>query len=258
MSKTFKIVLILLVVASIVSAVLAVFAFVGKEREYTKRLLLEDKLAATLKDKRRLEKQIDSNDKAKEKAETKMKKLLSQVDDAKEKSEAAILDLSLKDKELEKLKEVIEKERKEKLSISKELEEIQFSYTRAKSDLTDLKTEKARLERRLSDLKEKSVDLDTIVVNPGAGRIPKGAMAPVKKLLRGKVLVVNREYSFIVTDIGEDDGIKKGMIFEVRDGRQALGKAEVDKVYDTMSSATVFPGSAIGKMKKGDLIVESQ
>ena len=72
MSKTFKIVLVLLVIASVVSASLAVVAFIGKEREYMKRLLLEDKLAATLKDKRRLEKEIDSDKKAKEEIEAKI------------------------------------------------------------------------------------------------------------------------------------------------------------------------------------------
>ena len=47
------------------------------------------------------------------------------------------------------------------------------------------------------------------------------------------------------------------MVFEIKDEREILGKAEIDKVYDTMSSATVLPGSAINRMKKGDLIIES-
>lgn len=265
MSKTFKIALILLVIVSVVSAVVAVFAFIGKEREYTKRLLLEDKLAATLKDKRRLEKDIETNKKAKEEmeskikeAELKVKELSSQIEDAEEKNKTVLLDLSAKEEKIAGLKQELDKEKKEKLSISKKLEDLEFDYTRAKADAAKLKDEKLELEKRISDLKEKSVDLDKIVVNPSEGSVPQEEKKPVKELLRGRVLVVNRDYSFIVADLGQDDGIEKGMIFEVRDGVEFLGKAEIDKVYDTMASATILSGGAVDRMKKGDLIIESR
>lgn len=265
MSKTFKIVLVLLVVFSIVSAVAAVFSFVGKEREYMKRLLLEDKLAATLKDKRNLEKDISSSKKEKEDldaqikdTEAKLKELISDVDAEKEKSKSALLDLAAKEDRIKELQEDIEKEKKEKLAISKKLEDLEFDYAKATSDVSRLKKEKTELEKRLSDLKERSVDLDRIVVKPDAKPVPGRLAAPVKELLRGRILVVNKEYTFIVTDLGKDDEVKKGMVFEVKDARESLGKAKVDKVYDTMSSATVLPGSKISRMKKGDLIIESR
>ena len=265
MSKTFKIVLALLVVVSIVSAVTAVFSFVGKEREYMKRLLLEDKLAATLKDKRNLEKEINSNKKAKEgldaqieKTESKLKELTSEVEAEKEKTKSVLLDLAAKEDKIKELQEDIEKEKKEKLVISKKLEDLEFDYTKAASDISRLKKEKKEFEKRLSDLKERSVDLDRIVVNPALKPAPGEVAAPVKDLLRGRVLVVNKEYAFIVTDLGKENEVRKGMVFEVKDARESLGRAEVDKVYDTMSSATVLPGSKINRMKKGDLIIESR
>ena len=265
MSKTFKIVLVLLVVVSITSAVAAVFLFVGKEREYMKRLLLEDKLATTLKDKRNLEKEIGSSKKEKEgldsrieEAEAKLKELTSEVEAEKEKSKSALLDLTEKEDAIKELQEDIEKEKKEKLVISKKLEDLEFDYTKAASDISRLKKEKKELEKRFSDLKERSVDLDRIVVKPDERPATRKVAAPVKELLRGRVLVVNKEYSFIVSDLGKDDDVKKGMVFEVKDVRESLGRAEVDKVYDTMSSATVLPGSKISRMKKGDLIIESR
>jgi len=264
MSKTFKIVLVLLVVASIASAGLAVFAFIGKEREYTKRVLLEDKLAATLKDKRRLEKEIDSNKKAKEEAETKMTELQEKIDDfsekienEKDKAKAATKDLTAKKKEVDELKDELEKERKEKLSISKKLEGLEFDYEKAKASLTRLKSEKKKLQDKISDLKESSVDLDKIVVSPSPASALSATKESVKELLRGTVLVVNKEYSFVVTDLGQDNGIENGMKFEVRDGTELLGVAEINKVYDTMSSATVLPGGNINRMKKGNFIIES-
>lgn len=265
MSKTFKIALVLLVVVSIASAVVAVFTFVGKEREYMKRLLLEDKLAATLKDKRRLEKEISSSKKEKEgleaqieDAERKLKELASEVETGKEKTKSTLLDLAAKEDEIKELLEDIENEKKEKLVISKKLEDLEFDYTKAKSDISRFKKEKKELEKRLSDLKERSVDLDRIVVNPALKPAPEKVAAPVKDLLRGRVLVVNKEYTFIVTDLGKEEEVQKGMVFEIRNDKERLGKAEVDKVYDTMSSATVLPGSNINMMKKGDLIIESR
>ncbi|MBU1007437.1 MAG: hypothetical protein KKH08_07635 [Candidatus Omnitrophica bacterium] len=265
MSKNFKIVLILLIAASVISAVMAVFSFVGKEREYMKRLLLEDKLSAILKDKKGLEDQIDSSKKAKEEAESKIKKiqedmadLKALVKDEKEKNKDMSLDISEKEEKIERLKKDLEIEKKEKLTISKKLEDMEFDYTKAKTDASRLKQEKERLEKRLFDLKERSVDLDTIVVNPASYSATTKSAEPVKELMRGRVLVVNREYGFIVIDLGKNDGVEKGIAFEVKDVRDSLGRVEIDKVYDTMSSATVLPGGDVGRMKKGDLVIESR
>ena len=257
-------VLILLIVASMTSAVLAVFAYIGKEREYMKRLLLEDKLAATLKDKRRLEKEIDVNKKAKEEAErrvkeieTKAEKLSLQMGKEKDKTKVLLLNLASRKEEVIKLKDNLDKEEKEKLAISKKLEELQIDYDTARRNITKLKSEKIRLEKDLSQLKESSVKLDKIVVKPTQTTAVSETLASPKGLLRGRVLVVNRDYSFIVVDLGKNDGIKKGIVFEVRDGTDFLGKAEVDKIYDTMSSATLLPGSSIDNIKKGNIVIES-
>lgn len=266
MSKTFKILLVLLVVASVVSAVLAVLAFMGKEREYMKRVMLEDKLATTLKDKRQIEKELELSKKVKEESEVKLKsleseikKLSSQIEKEQDKSKSAALDLDAKKKEVSKLKSELEKEKKEKLSISKKLEDLQTEYNKAKNDISRLSNEKIKLKERLSNLKEKSVDLDTIVVSPSDGGTAAQIPAEIKKeLLKGMVLVVNKDYNFIVTDLGQDDGVKKGLIFEIRDDKGMLGRAEIDKVYDTMSSASILPGAETGNIKKGNLVIESR
>jgi len=264
MSKTFKIVLILLVIASIASAVLAVFAFMGKEREYMKRLLVEDKLAATLKDKRRIEKEMEDGKKAVQEAQTKvsdlqakLEKITSQIEEEKQKSKAMIADLADKKQDVEKLKENLEQEKKEKLSISRKLEDLQFDYERVKKEVTKIKNEKLMLEQQITELKEKSVDLDKIVVSPQPNA-PREPARPVRELFKGRVLVVNKEYSFAVIDLGQNDGIEKGMVFDIMEGSEFLGRAEIDKVYETMSSATMLSGANINFIKKGNLVVESR
>jgi len=265
MSKTFKIVLILLVVASVASAVLAVFSYIGKEREYMKRIMLEDKLATMLKDKRQLEKEVKVAKEAQEEAEEKLaeietavKKLSLQIEEEKDKSKEAVLDLAAKKKELAALKEDLENEKKEKLAISKKLAELKFDYENVNREVLKLEKEKSRLEDKLSDLKESSVDLDTIVVSSSAKAAQSEQKPMEAPLLRGRVLVVNRDYSFVVTDLGKDDGVQKGMVFEIKDVMNFLGRAEVDKVYETMSSASMLPGADINNIKKGNLVIESR
>ena len=263
MSKTFKIVLVLLIAASVAFAVMAVIGFMGKEREYMKRLIVEDKLAATLKVKGNLEKELETIKSAKEQAETKIvkieekfKELSSQFNDVKQKSEYGATEREAKKAELEKIKVDLSNEKKEKLNISKKLDSLKVDYDRVNKEVSRLAEEKADLEKRMAALREKqSVNLDKIVVNSGEN---SGASQAVKEALQGKILVVNKEYSFIVTDIGQDKNIQKGAKFDVMDGAKFLGQAEIDKVYDTMSSATVLPGAKINEMKKGNAIIESR
>ncbi len=263
MSKTFKIVLVLLIVASIVSAVFAVIGFIGKEREYMKRVVLEDKLALTLKEKRNVEKDLETAKSAKELMETKITKFEEkakeqsfQLEEAKQKSESTSVDLEAKKTELVKIKVDLDNEKKEKINISKKLDSLQVDYDKIKREASRLTNEKMDLEKKIVELQEKqSVNLDKIVVSSNDG---DGASQAIKPVMQGKVLVVNKEYSFIVTDVGQDKNIQKGMKFDVMDGPKFLGKAEIDKVYDTMSSAAILPGGKINDMKKGNVIVESR
>ncbi|MFA5388903.1 MAG: hypothetical protein WC312_04015 [Candidatus Omnitrophota bacterium] len=263
MSKIFKIGLVLSVVACVVFAAIAVIGFMGKEREYMKRLIVEDKLAITLKEKRNIEKELESAKTAKEQAESKIikieekfKEISSQFDDVKQKSDYSAAELDEKKAELAKIKVDLDNEKKEKLSISKKLESLQADYDRAKKEASRLAGEKANLEKKVMDLREKeSVSLDKIVVNPEEQAASARSSKPV---MQGKVLVVNKEYSFIVTDIGQDKDVQKGAKFDVMDGSRVLGQVEIDKVYDTMSSAAILPGAKINDMKKGNTLVESR
>ncbi|PIP67752.1 MAG: hypothetical protein COW92_04825 [Candidatus Omnitrophica bacterium CG22_combo_CG10-13_8_21_14_all_43_16] len=260
MSKTFKIALVLLIAVSVVSAAMAVIGFMGKEREYMKRLIVEDKLAMTLKGKRAIEKELETVKSAKEQSEAKITKLeeklksaTADMNDIRQKGEAAIAELETKNTELAKIKVDLDTEKKEKLIISKKLDSLQSDYDKTKREAIRLSNEKMDLEKRMLELREKqSVSLDKIVVNTNED-------SPAQKpVMQGKILVVNKEYSFIVTDIGQDKNVQKGMKFDVMDGAKFLGQAEVDKVYDTMSSAAVLAGARINDMKKGNVIVESR
>jgi hypothetical protein len=263
MSNIFKAVLVFLIIVSVVSITMAVIGFVGKEREYAKRLVVEDKLALALKDKKNLEKELGAVKSAKELTEVEIAKLdklvkefSSQLEEAKQKSESVSAKLDASKVELAKIKIDLDNEKKEKLVISKKLDSIQSDYDNIKNEALRLAKEKMDLEKRITESQEKQpVSLPTIVINPNDNNKTAASQA-VKPVMQGHVLVVNKEYGFIVTDIGQDKNIQKGIKFDVMDGSKLLGQAQIEKIYDTMSSATILPDGKINDMKKGNLIVE--
>ncbi len=68
----------------------------------------------------------------------------------------------------------------------------------------------------------------------------------------GRVLVVNKEFNFIVIDLGEQDSVTVGTQFGVyRDG-ELLAKVEVEQVYKDMSSARILPDDLKGEIQEDD------
>jgi len=256
MSKIFKIVIILLVVVSISSAIFAVFAVMEKEKEYMKRLLLEDKLTAVIKNKNNIEKDRNTIKKEKRALELQLKEmnikvssLSGQVENMKGKLKIMSANWAIRKKEVAALKEYLEKARERNPDISEKFKVSQASYENVRNQIIKLEEEKRQLEGKLADLKVKPVELDKIVVRP---------IIINEDLLKGSVIVVNKDYNFIVADLGGTDKLKEGMLFDVRDGNELLAKAEIEKIYDTMSSLAILPGGEISSIKKGNSVIESR
>ena len=96
-----------------------------------------------------------------------------------------------------------------------------------------------RLEEKLRESEQKiglfgrkssGVKLEKIVVQP-------------RKKLNGKVLVVNREFHFVVIDLGKEDAVRVSDEFVVYRGSEEIGKVQVERVYDAMSTAAILAGS---------------
>ena len=70
----------------------------------------------------------------------------------------------------------------------------------------------------------------------------------------GQVVVVNREYDFIVMNRGKNHGLSVGQEFQIVRGNQVLGKVKVEKVYDELSAAAILPDSQKDNIKEGDAV----
>lgn len=84
------------------------------------------------------------------------------------------------------------------------------------------------------------VELDKIVVNPNT--------------LKGKILSIDNEADFVITNVGLKQGVKIGDIFSVSRGDEYLGDVKVTRVQDEMSAADLIPPFSSRKIRKNDTV----
>jgi hypothetical protein len=108
-----------------------------------------------------------------------------------------------------------------------------------------LEEEKKILARKMDEL-QKIVDLYLRgqEIEP---QLPAG--------LRGKVVVVDPKWNFVVLDIGEKQGVKeKGELLVSRESK-LLGKVRVMSVMPDRSVANILPGWRMGEVMEGDQVM---
>ncbi len=68
----------------------------------------------------------------------------------------------------------------------------------------------------------------------------------------GEVLTINREFSFLVISLGKRDGIKEGMVFNVKRDNRKLGEIRVETVRENISAAALIDKHVISSIRAGD------
>lgn len=247
---------IVLVVALIVASVAAVNFYVGRDAERSKRVWAEDQIQKLTAAKEALEQERDELLKAKEALETQLsdvntqaKTLSDQIAQEKRAREALTTELAQARRESTDIKGRLETERREKLTLTDDLSKAKQSYQALANELTTLRQAKEALERRVKEmLSTQAAEAERIVVKP-----PSAPAAPSKPL-QGQVLVVNREFNFVVVNLGSKDGLTTGTKMAVWRADKTIGSAQVERVYENMSAATVLDEEKKGQIKEGDLV----
>jgi hypothetical protein len=123
------------------------------------------------------------------------------------------------------------------------------------------------LETKVMELSERpSVELEKVLVTGDSPTSPAassssssgGAVVPVSTTstspTEGQIVVVNREYDFIVMNLGKNQGLSVGQEFQIIRGSEVLGKVKVEKIYDELSAAAILPESKKSSIREGDLV----
>ena len=78
---------------------------------------------------------------------------------------------------------------------------------------------------------------------------------PLPATLRGKVLVTDPKWNFVVLNVGEDQGVlERGEMLVNRNGR-LVAKVVVRSVQKDRCIANVMPGWELGEVMEGDLVI---
>lgn len=108
-----------------------------------------------------------------------------------------------------------------------------------------------------ADLKEKvlKAQVQTISKDNGAVTLePVVVKSKSERFKGGRIREINKEYNFVLLDIGHNQGIEEGDVLFVFRGRKLLGKIIVEKVGENASIAKGFFRSVIRTIRKGDTV----
>ena len=240
---------LVLIILLLAAAAAAAAFYLAQTQEHAKRVWAEDQLERVTKAKEALEQQLTG-------ANQKAQELADQVAQEKRAREALTSELADSRSELDdarqeatESRERLEAERRAKLGLTEDLAKAKQSYQALNNELTTLRQAKEALEKRVKEmLAARAREAEKIVVTP------QSAPAPAPGSMQGKVLVVNREFNFIVLNLGAKDGVKPGSRFTVMRGNKPVGTAEVEKLYDNMAAANLVQEEKKGEVKEGDLV----
>ncbi len=256
----------LLSILIVVLMVVAGTAIWFQTQEHDKRLTTEHELSIVKAEINEVKARLDETQQAKSRSETELTQLRQELTQTKDAlTQAAASQDSLthsvedREKEINRLTKDLEQIRTQDKDIGTQLSELQRERETMKQQLADLERSKGDLETKVVALSDHpSVELDKVMVG---GAQPAGSAATVlpvsattKGSASGQIVVVNKEYDFIVMNLGKSQGLSIGQEFQVVRGDQVLGKVKVEKVYDELSAAAILPESKKDSIHEGDTV----
>lgn len=148
-----------------------------------------------------------------------------------------------------------------KANLESELKTTKETLSNLQVELVTLEKSKEALSQKPKEpeVKAQDVQLEKIVVTPssvsGTSQATAQAAASLSPLAAGKVLVVNREYDFVVVNLGQKDNIFVSDMLEVFRNNKKICEMKVEEVRDTMSVATPVAKESIRQIKEDDKVV---
>jgi len=246
----------LVAVVAIAGAGVAVWA---QLRERDLRMAKERELSLVKAENEGLNQQLQETREAKQHAESELsrtKEQLSQmslqlveVQEAKALMAKAVDD---RQREIDRIGKDLQLVRDERDQFSGQIAQLKSSQEKLELQVSDLERAKAELETKLLEVSEQpTVELERVVVSS------PDAPATAVSSTSGQVIVVNREYDFIVMNLGKNQGLEIGQEFQIVRGTEVLGRVKVEKVYDELSAAAILPDSKKDAIREGDGVVKA-
>jgi flagellar basal body-associated protein FliL len=184
---------------------------------------------------------------------------------------------------LEQLKDDLSKQKTMREDLENRLNQVQDDGKQIKEQIKIMQQQKVALEEKIKNLESgaSGVELGKVIVNPELSPLvnkagvaqPKMADNKINALdakvskvfpnqpsrsvnaLEGKVMIVNKEFNFVVINLGSKDKVNVGDEFLVSRAGKPIGDLKVEKVHEVMSAAG-FPAELKDLIKENDKITQ--
>jgi predicted RNase H-like nuclease (RuvC/YqgF family) len=247
-----KLLVILLVIVTLAALTLADLTFMSYRKEKSQRIAIKQELDDALNKKKLAENKLAD-------LEKEASLMLAKLNDSDSQIMALTNDLDNEKKARIQAADELQSTRTElesSIAIKKDLEakfnQAQKELKQLQDKLQALENIKAQLESKIKDLGASAeVKLDNIVVS-GSKQVE------ATQGLAGQILVINRDYNFIVVNLGYNEGIAIGDIFSIYKENRLLAEATVEEVRPTISVATISNPAIKNQLKEGDKVIKAQ
>jgi myosin heavy subunit len=275
-----------------VSLVLAAAVFYALQQEKSKNLALQAELADVKTAQKISESKLDESKKAISGLELKLREAQAKVDNLTSELEQERTARQEASSQAEQLKVELAQREKTRVELENKLTQAQGERKKQQDLLAQLENKKLNLEAQIKDLesqleqtKTKDVELGTIVVapegeassviispatassaavSPATSAKPEKTSSSIKASMNsnqvaassfeGMVLVVNKDYNFVVLNMGSKDGVRIGDVFSIYHSNKYIGDVKVDKVHDSMAAAGFLSVDLKDKVSEGDKV----
>lgn len=131
------------------------------------------------------------------------------------------------------------------------LEQEKVSLT---MQIDDLNNQLVQSEDELRDAQDKILTLEQ-AINLMDLELGQGRTHPIPKGLTGRVLHVNKDWNFVVIDLGSDDGLVPDAEMLIHRKDKLIGKIVISGLSRSMSIAELDTGWTQTSVKEGDFVV---
>jgi outer membrane murein-binding lipoprotein Lpp len=268
-----KVATIILAILVVISLSLTGGIYYLLQKEHAKNLALQQALDELNEKQKRVEEQLNQSKQTIVQLGNNLEEARTQIDNLNKElnQEKVVKEEALS--QIKQLKSSLEQQKTLRADLESKLSLTQKDAEKIQARVKELESKKSELEARVTELEEKqkqaqaAVELGKVVVTPegalpsqetteNASVIEKAAKAAAPSEFEGKVLVVNKEYDFVVINLGSKDGIGMGDIYSLYHGNQYLGDVKIEKIHDSMAAGGFLSPDIKNKVNEGDRVVK--
>lgn len=275
------IILPVLITLIIISLSLAAVSFWLYQKEHAKNIQLQEQIVELGQRQRTTESKLEEVKKAASELTLKLQEATSKVDlltDELTQEKSARTEASNK---LEQFKADFQQQKSLRQDLESRLKTAQDEGKQIKEQIKIIQQQKAQLEDKIKDMEAGSegVELGKVIVSgeaavavddtaEGKSKAAKDkvSVAPAKSEkagkkfapaagLEGKVMIVNKEFNFVVINLGSKENINVGDEFSISREGKYIGDLKVEKVHEFMSAAG-FAAELKDLIKENDKIAQ--